>query len=178
MRGFSKAIIAGNLTRDPEMRTTPAGANVCTFTVAVNRSFRDTSGNQREEVSYIDCNAWGKLGETISKFMHRGRPILLSGRLQQHSWDDKNTGTKRSRTEIVVEDFTFIGGDRNGDAGSSYGGSYGDSSSSASSNAASSQGKTDTIPTDIPDGEINLDEIAFDVPADGEGAVSPEDIPF
>ncbi len=115
MRGFSKAIITGNLTRDPEVRNTPSGATVCSFTVAVNRTYRDGSGNQQESVSFIDCSAWGKLGETIAQYGKKGSGVLVSGRLDQHSWDDKTSGQKRSRVEIVAEDFNFIGGGERGE---------------------------------------------------------------
>ena len=107
MRGFSKAIITGNLTRDPELRSTPNGASVCSFSVAVNRTYRDASGEQKEDVSFIDCSAWGKLGEMISQYAKKGTGVLVSGRLDQRSWEDKTTGSKRSRVEIVVEDFNF-----------------------------------------------------------------------
>ena len=73
MCGFSKAIITGNLTRDPELRTTPNGASVCGFTVAVNRTYRDASGEQKEDVSFIDCSAWGKLGEMINQYAKQNR---------------------------------------------------------------------------------------------------------
>ncbi len=152
MRGFSKAIIAGNLTRDPELRTTPSGASVCSFSVAVNRVYRDTSGEQKEDVSFIDCSAWGKLGEMISQYAKRGTGVLVSGRLDQRSWEDKNTGQKRSRVEIVVEDFNFTGGS-NRDGGSSYQGS----SSATDSNSSSAS----PVPDDIPDGEIDLSEVPF-----------------
>lgn len=109
MRGFSKAIIAGNLTRDPELRTTPNGASVCGFTVAVNRVYRDASGTQREGVSFIDCSAWSKLGEMIAQYAKKGTAVLVCGRLDQRSWEDKIDGKKRSRVEIVVEDFNFTG---------------------------------------------------------------------
>ncbi len=151
MRGFSKAIIAGNLTRDPELRTTPSGASVCSFSVAVNRVYRDTSGEQKEDVSFIDCSAWGKLGEMISQYAKRGSGVLVSGRLDQRSWEDKNTGQKRSRVEIVVEDFNFTGG-ANRDGGSNYQGG-----SSAGSNASNAE----SVPDDIPDGEIDLSEVPF-----------------
>ena len=147
MRGFSKAIITGNLTRDPELRSTPGGASVCSFAVAVNRTFRGTDGENKEEVSYIDCTAWGKLGEMISQYAKKGRSVLVSGRLSQRSYEDKN-GIKRSRTEIVVEDFNFIG---NRDNGSSYGSQNTGSASSASESA---------IPDEIPE-EIDLNEIPF-----------------
>ena len=145
MRGFSKAIITGNLTRDPELRTTPNGASVCSFSVAVNRTFKDSNGEQKEDVSYIDCSAWGRLGEMINQYAKKGSGVLVSGRLDQRSWEDKNGGGKRSRVEIVVEDFNFIGAPR-GDGGSN-------SSSSASAPA--------DIPDDIPEEEIDLSEVPF-----------------
>ena len=107
MRGFSKAIITGNLTRDPELRSTPNGASVCSFSVAVNRVYRDSNGAQKEDVSFIDCSAWGKLGEMIGQYAKKGSGVLVSGRLSQRTWEDKNSGQKRSRVEIVVEDFNF-----------------------------------------------------------------------
>ena len=102
MRGFSKAIITGNLTRDPEVRNTPNGASVCSFSVAVNRVYRDSNGEQKEDVSFIDCSAWGKLGEMICQYAKKGSSVLVSGRLDQRSWEDKNSGQKRSRVEVVV----------------------------------------------------------------------------
>ena len=152
MRGFSKAIITGNLTRDPELRSTPNGASVCSFSVAVNRTYRDASGEQKEDVSFIDCSAWGKLGEMINQYAKKGSGVLVSGRLDQRSWEDKTDGKKRSRVEIVVEDFNFTGSSSNRDNAS---GSYDGGSSSSSSAAAS-----DT-PDDIPDGEIDLSEVPF-----------------
>ena len=147
MRGFSKAIIAGNLTRDPELRNTPSGASVCSFSVAVNRVYRDASGAQKEDVSFIDCSAWGKLGEMISQYAKKGTGVLVSGRLDQRSWEDKNTGQKRSRVEIVVEDFNFTGGRDNG-------GSFTPSSTTSSEPVAD-------VPDDIPEGEIDLSEVPF-----------------
>lgn len=150
MRGFSKAIITGNLTRDPELRTTPNGASVCSFSVAVNRTYRDAGGEQREEVSYFDCSAWNKLGEMIAQYAKKGSGVLVCGRLSQRSWEDKNDGKKRSRVEIVVEDFNFAGGgDRSGDS------SYASKSPSpmatdAPSSAPASEG-----------GEIDLSDIPF-----------------
>ena len=149
MRGFSKVVIAGNLTRDPELRSTPSGSSVCGFSVAVNRIYRDSSGEQKESVSFFDCSAWNKLGETINQYAKKGTGVLVSGRLEQRSWEDKATGQKRSRVEIVVEDFNFIGGGRdNGDNGAS------------SSNAAVDMSES-SVPDDIPEGEIDLSEVPF-----------------
>lgn len=154
MRGFSKAIITGNLTRDPELRATSGGSSVCSISVAVNRVYRDASGEQKEEVSFIDCSAWGKLAEMISQYAKKGSGVLVSGRLHQRSWEDKD-GNKRSSVEIVVEDFNFVGGGNGRDGGN--GGNYGGAASSSSASAASAS----DIPDDIPDGEIDLSEVPF-----------------
>ncbi len=144
-RGFSKAIIMGNLTRDPELRTTPNGANVCSFSVAVNRTYRDGSGNNVDQVSFLDCSAWGKLAETIGQYAKKGSGVLISGRLEQRSWEDKTSGQKRSRVEIVVEDFNFL----------PRGGQGSDAPS-----AAASAGAPEVVPEDIPD-EVDLSDIPF-----------------
>ena len=149
MRGFSKAIITGNLTRDPELRTTTGGTNVCSFSVAVNRTYKSADGENKEDVSYIDCVAWGKLGEVISNYAKKGSSVLVSGRLSQRSFEGKD-GVKRSRTEVVAEDFNFIGSN----PATRDGGSYSPSSSSA----AEADTSVD-IPTDIPEGEVDLSEI-------------------
>ena len=91
---MNKVFLIGNLTRDPELRTTPNGASVCSFSVAVNRVYKDANGAQREDVSFIDCSAWGKLGEMISQYAKKGAGVLVSGRLDQRSWEDKTTGQK------------------------------------------------------------------------------------
>ena len=154
MRGFSKAIITGNLTRDPELRSTGSGTSVCSFSVAVNRTYRGADGENKEDVSYIDCSAWGKLGEMIANYAKKGSGVLVSGRLNQRSWEDKN-GSKRSSVEIVVEDFNFVGGNNGSrDGGSSY------SKDAGSSDSAPVDAPED-MPTDIPEGEVDLSEIPF-----------------
>lgn len=156
MRGFSKAIIVGNLTRDPELRTTPSGSSVCSFSVAVNRVYRDASGEQKEDVSFLDCSAWGKLGEMINQYAKKGTGVLVSGRLDQRSWEDKNTGQKRSRVEIIVEDFNFTGSaNRDGN------GSYSSNFSAASSAPDADSSPSADMPDDIPDGEIDLSDVPF-----------------
>ena len=148
-RGFSKVIIMGNLTRDPELRSTPSGTQVCSFSVAVNRVY-----NGNEQVSYFDCSAWGKTGETIAQYCKRGSGILVSGRLDQRSFEDKE-GNKRSRVEITVEDFNFVGGG-NSDGGASEGGS------SSRSRAKKASAPADEVaPDDISDEPIDLSEIPF-----------------
>lgn len=100
--------LMGNLTRDPELRVTPKGTAICMFSLAINRTYKDDSG-EREEVTYVDCEAWGKLGENIAKYMTKGRPIYVSGRLRLDQWEDKITKEKRSRMKVVVEQFQFLG---------------------------------------------------------------------
>jgi single-strand DNA-binding protein len=153
-RGFSKVIIVGNVTRDPELRSTPSGTQVCSFSVAVNRSYKDNSGSQVENVSFFDCSAWGKQGETIAQYVKKGSGILVSGRLEQRSWEDKE-GQKRSRVEIVVEDFNFIGGS---DGGNFEGGS---NSSRGGKKPAKAAETDDIAPDDISDDPIDLSEIPF-----------------
>ena len=109
---INRVIIGGNLTRDPEIRVTPQGTSVAQFALANNRKFRDAGGNDREEVAFIDCEAWGKTGENIAKFFAKGRPICVEGRLKQDAWEDKQTGQKRTRIKVVVDSFHFVGGKR------------------------------------------------------------------
>lgn len=144
MRGFSKAIITGNLTRDPEVRNTPNGASVCSFSVAVNRVYRDSNGEQKEDVSFIDCSAWGKLGEMIGQYAKKGSSVLVSGRLDQRSWEDKNSGQKRSRVEVVVEDFNFLS-----------------NSAERGGKAGSDEPAEEVVPTEISDEEVDLSDIPF-----------------
>lgn len=153
MRGFSKAIITGNLVRDPELRSTGSGTPVCAFSVAVNRVYRGSDGANKEDVSYFDCSAWGKLADTVSQYAKKGTGVLVSGRLNQRTWEDKNGG-KRSTVEIVVEDFNFIG---NGSSRES--GSYSQSPSSSSS--APIVDTPSDMPTDIPEGEVDLSDVPF-----------------
>ncbi len=155
-KGFNKVVLMGNLTRDPELRSTPSGQSVAGFSLAVNRSWKNASGETQEAVDYIDCNAWGKAGEIISQYMTKGSAILVSGRLQQRSWEQD--GQKRSKVEVVVEDFNFVGGG-SGDGGGnrSSGPSQSNSSSSSSSNAKKDKSEVE----DVDNEPINLDDIPF-----------------
>lgn len=148
-KGFNKVILMGNLTRDVEMRTTPSGQNVANFSLAVSRSWKGQDGQQQEQTSFINCVAWGKAGEIIAQYVKKGDPLLVSGRLDQRSWDDKETGQKRSTVEVNVEDFNFIGGGR------------GDGGGSASASSPSSNKSKDVVIEDIDDKPIDLSEIPF-----------------
>lgn len=108
MANLNKVMLIGNLTRDPEMRVTPKGTAVTQFSLAVNRKFKDESGGEREEVTYVDIEAWGKQAETIQKYLMKGRPLFVEGRLRLDQWEDKNTKEKRSRMKVVLENFQFL----------------------------------------------------------------------
>jgi single-strand DNA-binding protein len=117
MPSLNKVLLMGNLTRDPELRVTPKGTSICQFSLAINRQFKMESGESREEVIYVDVEAWGKQGETIAKFCVKGRPLYVEGRLRLDQWEDKNTKEKRSRMKVVLEQFQFLGDGRGGGAG-------------------------------------------------------------
>ena len=151
-KGFNKVTLMGNLTRDPELRTTPSGQSVAGFSLAVNRTWRNADGEQQEAVDYIDCNAWGKAGEIIAQYMQKGRPLLVSGRLQQRSWEQD--GQKRSKVEVVVEDFNFVGG---GDSPSGGGSAPRQSSDSK----PAGKKKDDVVIEDIDDEPVDLSDIPF-----------------
>jgi single-strand DNA-binding protein len=116
MASFNKVILAGNLTRDPELRYTPKGTAVAKIGLAVNRTWTTETGEKKEEVSFIDVEAWGRQGEVIAQYMKKGRPLLIEGRLKLDSWEDKNTKQKVSKLKVVLESFSFIDSNR-GDAG-------------------------------------------------------------
>ena len=112
MSNFNKVILAGNLTRDPEMKYTPKGSAVASFGLAINRQWTTETGEKREEATFIDITAFGKTAEVIGKFFTKGKPMLMEGRLKLDQWDDKATGAKRSKLGVVLESFSFIGGDK------------------------------------------------------------------
>lgn len=118
MASFNKVILAGNLTRDPELRYTPKGTAVCRFTLAVSRNWTGEDGQKKEEVSFIDIDAWGRQGEVVAQYMKKGRPLLVEGRLKLDTWEDKNTKQKQSKLKVVLESFSFIDSNR-GDSGGS-----------------------------------------------------------
>jgi len=120
MANFNKVIIAGNLTRDPELRYTPKGTAVARITLAVNRTYSTESGEKKEEVTFVDVDVWGRQAEVIGQYMKKGRPLLVEGRLKLDSWEDKNTKQKQSKLKVVLESFSFIDSNK-GDAGGGSG---------------------------------------------------------
>src|SRR5436190_8726403 len=105
MANFNKVILAGNLTRDPELRYTPKGTAIARIGLAINRTWKDETGATKEEVTFVDVDAFGRTGEVIAQYLKKGRPILMEGRLRYDSWDDKQTGQKRSKLGVVCESF-------------------------------------------------------------------------
>lgn len=164
----NKAMIVGRLTRDPEMRTTQNGQTVANFSVATSRNWKDQSGQKQEKTDFHNVVAWGKQGEVVGQYFTKGQEIYVEGRLETQSWDDKDSGKKMYRTEIVLERFEF--GAKPGGGG--QGGNYGEQNSynnapQQNQNAApvaAAQKKEEEIPT------INLD--------DEQDEVKIEDVPF
>lgn len=144
-RSFNQAILMGNLTRDPELRSTPSGQSVCSFSLALNRQWKSADGQTQEAVDYIDVVAWSGLGERVAKYCQKGKPVLVTGRLQSRSWEQD--GQKRSKVEVLAQDVTFLG-------------SPGEGSGSGR--------MTDNEPSDAPSGDkgSNLVEEISDEPID------------
>jgi single-strand DNA-binding protein len=146
-KSINQVIIMGRLTRDPEMRTTTTGKSIASFSLAVDR------GGQDDQADFFDVTAWEKLAELVTQYLSKGRRCLVQGRLRQDSWDDKDTGKKRTKVEIVATDVTFL------DGPSGDGGGQGGQSSSSSSNAPAKS--KDVTVEDIDDKPIDLSEIPF-----------------
>ena len=129
MPNYNKVILMGNLTRDPEVRYTYSGTAIAKLGIAVNRYWRNQEGQQQEETTFVDVDAFGKQAETIGQYLKKGRPIMVEGRLKLDQWDDKQTGQKRSKMGVTLENFQFLdsrseGGDGGGSGGTqSSGGS-------------------------------------------------------
>ena len=155
-RSFNQVILMGNLTRDPELRTTPNGTNVCSFSLALNRSYKGSDGQWQEATDYVDVVAWGPLGERVAQYLSKGRPCLVNGRLQSRNWEQD--GQKRSKVEVIAQDVTFLGG-----AGGNSGGGPSSASEAAAEGAPkkTSNKKDDVVIEDIGDEPINLDDIPF-----------------
>jgi len=108
MANFNKVILAGNLTRDPELRYTPKGTAIAKIGLAINRTWKSETGETKEEVTFVDADAFGRTAEVISQYLKKGRPILVEGRLKLDQWEDKNTHQKQSKLRVVVENFQFL----------------------------------------------------------------------
>ena len=117
MANFNKVLLIGNLTREPQLSYLPSQTPVVEFGIAVNRKWTSKEGESKEEVCFVDCRAFGKPAETINKYMHKGQPMFVEGRLVYETWTGQD-GTKKSRHRVVVENFQFLGGPAKPGAGS------------------------------------------------------------
>jgi single-strand DNA-binding protein len=144
-KSINQVILMGRLTRDPEVRTTTTGKTITSFSIAVDR------GGQEDAADFFDVTAWEKLGELVSQYLSKGRRCLVQGRLRQDSWDDKETGKKRSKVEVVATDVTFLDGPNGDNAGGSPAGGQ----------SAPRKKSEDVVIEDIDDKPIDLSEIPF-----------------
>src|ERR1700728_3992609 len=160
-RSLNQVTLMGNLTRDPELRQTPTGQNVTSFSLALNRSYKDASGEWQEATDYIDIVCWGPLAERVAQYLSKGRRCLVQGRLQSRSWEQD--GQKRNKVEVLANDVTFL--DSRGGEGGEGGGNFtpGASNSGSDDNAKPKPSKQtdDVVIEDIGDEPINLDDIPF-----------------
>ncbi len=151
MASYNKVILMGNLTRDPEMRVTPNGNSICKLGLAVSRTFSTRDGERREETTFVDIDAFGKQAEVIAKYMRKGRPIMIEGRLKLDQWET-NDGQKRSKLGVILENFQFLGGR---DDNASSGGGYENSSPPARAQADSpASGGNDSNDDDALDQDV------------------------
>jgi single-strand DNA-binding protein len=150
---LNKAIIIGNLTRDPELKSLPSGIKVCSFSVATNRVWKDKNGARQESADYHNVVVFGRQAETVAQYMKKGNSILVEGRIQTRSWDDKTSGEKKYRTEIVADRTQF------GPKGS--GASGAGPSSGGGTPASKSSGPDDIDTIEYPEEDINPEDIPF-----------------
>lgn len=125
MANFNRVFLMGNLTRDVELRSISSGQQVAQIGLAVNRRWVGQDGEQREEVTFVDCEAWGKTAETMAKYLAKGRPVFIEGRLKLDTWQDKESGQNRSKMKVVVETFQFVDSRPGGGSGDGGGGGGG-----------------------------------------------------
>src|SRR3989338_8937432 len=148
---LNKALLFGNLTRDPELRALPSGMNVCNFSIATNRTYKDRDGKKQEQTDFHNIVVFGRQADTVSQYLKKGRSVVVGGRMQTRRWDDKTSGEKKYRTEVVAERVQF------GPKGSGGGGGAKRSDDAEVSDEASSGGPGIEYPKD----DINPDDIPF-----------------
>jgi len=151
---LNKAFLFGNLTKDPELKSLPSGIKVTSFGMATNRTYKDATGNKKEQTEFHNIVAFGKPAELIAQYLKKGRSVFVEGRIQTRSWDDQ-AGVKKYRTEVVVENFQF--GPSAGGTGSPF-----SSDTSSASATAKTGGKAETLDTiEYPTEDINPEDIPF-----------------
>lgn len=147
---LNKVYLIGNLTRDPELKSLPTGSKVCTFSVATNRVWKDQNGAKQESTEYHNIVVFGRQAETSAQYLKKGQQVMVEGRIQTRSWDDKTTNEKKYRTEIVADSVQF---------GAKSGGGSPSESSTVKGQAMSNTGSLETI--DYGDEDVNLSDIPF-----------------
>ncbi len=154
---LNKAILIGNLTRDPELRSLPSGIKVCSFSMATNRVWKDKNGARQESADYHNVVVFGRQAETVAQYMKKGSSILVEGRMQTRSWDDKTSGEKKYRTEIIADRTQF--GPKGGMGGEGGKGApvSGSSGAAPKSNSKSEEGEA----IEYPEEDINPEDIPF-----------------
>jgi single-strand DNA-binding protein len=155
MASFNKVLLLGNLTRDPEVRYTPKGSAVADLGLAVNRNYTTESGEKREEVTFVDVTFWGRTAEVAGEYLKKGRSVFIEGRLQLDTWDDKQSGQKRSKLKVIGEMMQMLGSRPGGGSGGSAGGEAEEGERSAR------LGKTAPPPKAAGPSEPDDDEIPF-----------------
>jgi single-strand DNA-binding protein len=147
MASFNKVMLLGNLTRDPEVKYTPKGSAVADIGLAVNRTYTTDGGEKREETTFVDVTMWGRQAEIAGEYLKKGRPLFVEGRLQLDTWDDKQTGQKRSKLRVVCENFQMLGSRDGGGEGGSGGGGRSSGGGKPSKSAPAAE---DSADDDIP----------------------------
>jgi single-strand DNA-binding protein len=160
-RSVNQVILMGNLTRDPELRQTPNGQSVCSFSLALNRSYKTGDGEWQEATDFIDIVAWAGLGERVAQYLTKGRRALVTGRLQSRSWEQD--GQKRSKVEVVANDVTFLDsrGSGGGDSSGGKAAPADDEVADKPKPSKKAKDKDEVVIEDIGDEPINLDDIPF-----------------
>ena len=175
MPNLNKVMLIGNLTRDPEVKFTPKGTAIAEIGLAINRTWKNESGEKQEETTFVDVTLWGRQAEIAKEYLTKGRPVYIEGRLQLDSWDDKQTGQKRSKLKVTGEQMQLLGARDGGSGGGDGGGSYSRGGSNASSSSADEYDQRPAKPQPRP------------APAQGGGKPRPaapppqdddDDIPF
>ena len=152
-RSLNQVFLMGNLTRDPDLRQTPSGQNVCSFSLALNRSYKDSSGEWQEATDFVDIVAWGPLGERVSQYLKKGSRCLVQGRLQSRNWEQD--GQKRSKVEVLANDVTFLDSRSDNNVDSA------ETKSNDTKAPADKGANKDVVVEDVSDEPINLDDIPF-----------------
>lgn len=160
MASYNKVLLMGNLTRDPEVRYTPKGTAVAELGLAVNRQYTADNGEKREETTFVDVTLWGRQAEVAAEYLKKGRAVFIEGRLQMDSWEDKQTGQKRSKLKVVGEGMQMVGA-RTGGGGGEGGGEFSEPREYRAPSRPSAPPSRPAKPPVDPDLEPESDDIPF-----------------